>query len=184
MPGLARRLPAHRPARHLLLLRSLHPHRRFDVQPARQVAQGLPRHSLAAADRVAQLPAHFARLAAGSQRLQPPGSGLHRSRGEQEGRHHPRLSAAGCQHAALGDRSLPAQPQLRQRRSSPGKQPALQWLDMDSAIEALPGRDRHLGMGQQRLGRRTRRRDGLRRRRADARNAGGGRDPAAASFRN
>ena len=37
------------------------------------------RHSLAAADRFAELPADFARLAAGSQRLQPSGSRLHRS---------------------------------------------------------------------------------------------------------
>ena len=43
VPGLAGRLSAHRPARLLLLLRGLHPHRRFDVQPARQVAEGDPR---------------------------------------------------------------------------------------------------------------------------------------------
>ena len=40
LPGLARRLSADRPARLLLLLRGLHPHRRFDVQPARQMAEG------------------------------------------------------------------------------------------------------------------------------------------------
>ena len=40
VPGLARRLSAHRPPRLLLLLRGVHPHRRFDVQPARQVAEG------------------------------------------------------------------------------------------------------------------------------------------------
>ena len=38
LPGLARGLPADRPARVLLLLRGVHPHRRLDVQPARQVA--------------------------------------------------------------------------------------------------------------------------------------------------
>jgi hypothetical protein len=38
--GLARGLSAHRPARPLQLLRGVHPHRRFDVQPARQVAEG------------------------------------------------------------------------------------------------------------------------------------------------
>ena len=37
--GLARRLSADRPARLFLVLRSVHPHRRFDVQPARQVAR-------------------------------------------------------------------------------------------------------------------------------------------------
>ena len=44
LPGLARRLSADRPARLLLLLRGLHPHRRFDVQPARQMAEGHARH--------------------------------------------------------------------------------------------------------------------------------------------
>ena len=39
LPGLARGLPADRPARPLLLLRGLHPHRRLDVQPAREVAR-------------------------------------------------------------------------------------------------------------------------------------------------
>ena len=72
--GLARRLSAHRPPRLLFLLRSVHPHRRFDVQPARQVAEGDAGHSLAAPDCLAELPAHVARLAAGSQRLHPSGS--------------------------------------------------------------------------------------------------------------
>ena len=40
VPGLAGRLSAHRPARPVQQLRGLHPHRRFDVQPARQVAEG------------------------------------------------------------------------------------------------------------------------------------------------
>ena len=40
VPGLARGLPAHRPARPLHLLRGVHPHHRLDVQPARQVAEG------------------------------------------------------------------------------------------------------------------------------------------------
>ena len=102
LPGLARRLSADRPARAVFLLRGLHPHRRFDVQPARQMAQGVRRDSLAPPHRLAQHPAHLARLAPGQQRLLASGSRLHRSRGEQEGRHHPRLSAAGCQHPAGG----------------------------------------------------------------------------------
>ena len=40
VPGLARGLPADRPARLLHTLRGVHPHRRLDVQPARQVAEG------------------------------------------------------------------------------------------------------------------------------------------------
>ena len=43
LPGLAGGLPADRPARPVLLLRGVHPHRRLDVQPARQVAEGQPR---------------------------------------------------------------------------------------------------------------------------------------------
>ena len=52
VPGLAGGLSAHRPARLLQLLRGVHPHHRLDVQPARQVVQGLQAHSVAAADRV------------------------------------------------------------------------------------------------------------------------------------
>ena len=74
-----------------------------------------PRHPVAAADRLAQLPAQLARLAPGPQRLLPPGPRLHRPRREQEGRDHPRLPAAGRQLPALGGRPLPAQPRLRQR---------------------------------------------------------------------
>ena len=40
VPGLARGLSADRPARLLLLLRGLHPHHRFHVQPACEVAEG------------------------------------------------------------------------------------------------------------------------------------------------
>jgi hypothetical protein len=70
---------------------------------------------VAAADRLAQLPALLARLAPGPQRLLPPGPGLHRPRRQQEGRDRPRLPAAGRQLPAVGRRPLPAQPQLRQR---------------------------------------------------------------------
>ena len=54
-------------------------------QHAKWLKVTLP-HSLAPAHRVAELSADFARLAAGSQRLQPSGPRLHRSRGEQKGR--------------------------------------------------------------------------------------------------
>ena len=43
--------------------------------------------------RLAELPALLARLAAGPQRVLAPGPGLHRPRGQQEGRGHPRLPA-------------------------------------------------------------------------------------------
>ena len=48
------------------------------------------------------------------------------------------------------------------------KHPSPQWLDMDAGGQALHGRHRHLGVGQQRQGERARRRHGLRRRRAHA----------------
>ena len=48
LPGLARGLPADRPARAVLVLRGVHPHRRLDVQPAREVAQDHARARLAA----------------------------------------------------------------------------------------------------------------------------------------
>ena len=60
VPGLAGGLPAHRPPRAVQLLRGVHPHHRLDVQPARQVAEGHARHPVAAADRVAELPAVLA----------------------------------------------------------------------------------------------------------------------------
>ena len=142
MPGLARGLPADRPPRALQLLRGVHPHRRLDVQPAREVAEGDARHPVAAADRVAQLPAQLARLAPGPQRLLAPGSRLHRPRREQEGRGDPRLPAAGREHAALGRRPLPAQPQLRQRdrgRQAAGARLPARWTRRSSTARAGSG---------------------------------------------
>ena len=115
LPGLARGLPADRPPRPVQLLRGVHPHHRLDVQPARQVAEGHARDPLAAADRLAQLPALLARLAPGPQRLLPPGPGLHRPRRQQEGGDRPRLPAARRQLPAVGRRPLPALARLRQR---------------------------------------------------------------------
>ena len=173
MPGLARGLPADRPARLLQLLRGVHPHHRLDVQPARQVAEGVQRDPVAAADRLAELPALVPRLAAGPQRLQPPGSRLHRPRREQEGRGDPRLPAARRQHAALRHRSVSAEPQLRERGR--GRQAARAAVAHDgSGDQALHRRHRHLGLGEQRPGRRAGRGDGVLRRRAHAGDARGG----------
>ena len=41
VPGLAGRLSPDRPPRLFLLLRGVHPHHRLDVQPARQMAEGV-----------------------------------------------------------------------------------------------------------------------------------------------
>ena len=182
VPGLARGLPAHRPPRPLQLLRGVHPHRRLDVQPARQVAEGHARDPVAAADRVAELPADLARLAPGPQRLLAPGPGLHRPRRQQEGRDRPRLPAAGRQLPAVGGRPLPAQPRLRQRDRR--RQAARARLPVDGRGDRpLHARHRHLGLGEQRRGRRAGRRAGVRRRRPDARDAGGRRAPARAPAR-
>ena len=116
MRGLARRLPAHRAARGLQLLRGVHPYRGFDVQPARQVAEGHRPPAVAPQDRLAELPPGLACLAPGSQRLHAPGSRFHRPCGEQEGRDRAGLSSARRQLPLVGDGPLPAQPPLRQRR--------------------------------------------------------------------
>ena len=125
VPGLARGLPAHRPARLLQLLRGVHPPRRLDVQPAREVARRLPPHPVAAPDRVADLPAHQPRLAPGPQRVLPPGPRLRRPRAEQEVPDRARLPAAGREHAALDDGPLPAHPRTTSTSwwpaSSPGR---------------------------------------------------------------
>ena len=92
--GLARGLPPHGPARDLQHLRGVRPRHRLDVQPARQVAQGHQAIALASADRLAEHPAGIARLAAGPQRLHPPGPRVHRPRGQQEGRGDPGLPPA------------------------------------------------------------------------------------------
>ena len=58
----------------------------------------------------------------------PPGSRVHRPRGEQEGRGGPGLPAAGREHPAVHDGPLPADPELRQRGG--GRQAAgAEWLD-------------------------------------------------------
>src|SRR6202012_419922 len=169
VPGLARRLSLDRTARLLLMLRSFHPHYRFDVQPTRQVAEGLRRYRMAPADRLVELPLVQPRLAAGSQWLFASGPGLHRPCDQQEGRGRARLSAAGRQLPPIGYRTLPAEPQLRKRdrRRQAGRAAV---ADDGPGDQTLYRRPRHLGMGEQRPWRSTRCRDGVLRRRPDARN--------------
>ena len=127
-------------------------------------------HPVAAADRVAQLPAHLARLAPGPQRLLAPGPRLHRPRREQEGGDRARLPAAGRQLPAVGRRPLPAQPRLRERDR--GRQAARARLPRHGRRDrALHARHRHLGLGASDAGERARRGHGVRGRRADARDA-------------
>ena len=94
----------------------------------------------------------------------PPGPRLHRPPDEQEGRRGAHLSAAGRQHPALGGRPLPAQQELHQ--PDRGRQAA-------RAAMAHHGRGRrplHHRTGRVAVGlerrRRSRRGDGLLRRRA------------------
>ena len=89
--------------------------------------------------------------------------------------------AAGCQLFAVGDRSLPAQPQLRQRRYRRQAAGAAM-ADDGPGHQTLHGRPGHLGMGIERQGQRAGRRDGVLRRRANAGNAGRRRvDPQASA---
>ncbi len=83
---------------------------------------------------------------------------------------------------AVGDRPLPAQPQLRQRdcRRQAGR---AAMADDGPGDQALHVRAWHLGMGEQRPWRRAGCRDGLLRRRADAGDPRRGRAPASAHAR-
>ena len=74
VPRPARGLPPQRPARRVHLLRGVHPHRRLDVQPARQVARSMQRRAVASTDPQPELPAVVARVAPGPQRQHAPGS--------------------------------------------------------------------------------------------------------------
>jgi xylulose-5-phosphate/fructose-6-phosphate phosphoketolase len=97
-------------------------------------------------------------------------------RRQQEGRYRPRLFAARRQHAALvTDHCLRSYDRINVIVA--GKQPSPQWLTMDGRSHCTPASASGTWAGND-PGRRTRRGDGLRRRRADAGNAGRGR-PAA-----
>jgi xylulose-5-phosphate/fructose-6-phosphate phosphoketolase len=130
----------------LQLLRGVHPHRRFDVQPARQVAEGHVAPAVAAEDRIVKLPVGLACLAPGSQRLHTPRSRFHRPRHEQEGRGRACLPSTGRELPVVGHGSLPAQPalcQCRDRRQAP----CAAMADDGRRRRALLRRHRHLAMG-------------------------------------
>ena len=147
VPGLAGGLPADRAPRPVQQLRGVHPHRRLDVQPARQVAGDDAEDPLAAADRLAQLPAVLPRLAPGPQRLHPPGPRLPRRRDEQEGR---RSSASTCRRTPTRCCRSPTTacaPATTSTSSWPASSPRSTWLPMDEAILALHPRHRASGSG-------------------------------------
>ena len=89
--------------------------------------------ALAAPHRLAELPARLPRLAAGPQRLHPPGPRLPRPRRQQESRRRPGLPAARREQPAVGRRPLPAQ-QDYVNVVVAGKRAMPQWLDIEAAI--------------------------------------------------
>ena len=146
---LARGLPAHGPARLLQLLRSVHAHHRFDVQPAREVARDRAQARVAAQHLVVELPADVARVAPGPQRVHAPGPGFPRRRRQQEGERRARVPTARRELPALGRRPLPAHARLRQRHRR--REAAAADVAVDrrrrAALHAGP---RHMGLGEQR----------------------------------
>ena len=126
---------------------------------------------VAAADRLAELPALVACVAPGPQRVLAPGPRVHRPRDEQEGRNSPRLPAARRELPAVRGGPLSALARLRQRDR--GRQAAVARLPVDRRRDQpLRPRHRHLGVGIDRRRRRARRRARVRGRRADARDGG------------
>ena len=119
-------------------------------------------HPVAAADPFAELPAELPRLAPGPQRLLASGPGVHRPRGEQAGRDHPRLPAPGRQLPPVCGRPLPSQLRLRERDRR--RQAALARLPTDGRGDrALHARAGDLGVGVDRRRRRAGRRARVRR---------------------
>ena len=125
VPGLAGGLPAHRPPRPVQLLRGVHPHRRLDVQPARQVAEGHRRDPVAAPDRRRSTTCSARTSGARTTTASPTRT---RASSTTSSTRRPRSSASTCRRTptpAVGGRPLPAQPRLRQRDR--GRQAAASW---------------------------------------------------------
>src|SRR5258708_12679241 len=117
-------LPADRTPRIVQLLRGFHPHHRFDVQPAREVAEGDAGHFVATTDRIPQLPAVIARVEAGPQRFLTPGPWIHRPRHQQETRGHPRLPGTASELPASSPDPPPPPPNPRKSHHRPHPVPA------------------------------------------------------------
>ena len=103
--------------------------------------------ALAARHRLAELPARLARLAAGPQRLHPPGPGLPRPRRQQEGRHRPRLPAAGRQLPCCRSSDHCLRSRHYVNVVVAGKHAMPQWLTMEDAARALHRRASASGSG-------------------------------------
>ena len=181
LPGLARGLPADRPPRAVQLLRGVHPHHRLDVQPARQVAEGDARRSPGGArsprSTTCSPPTSGARTTTASPTRTPASSTTSSTRRR-------RSSASTCRPDAncllsVADHCLRSPP-LRQRDRRRQAARSSTSSTMDEAVVHCTRGVGHLGVGDQRRRRGARRRAGLRRRRADARDARRGGDPARA----
>ena len=112
--GLARGLPAHRPARPVRDLRSVRHGVGIDARATRQVARSRGAAAVAALGRVVERPVDVHLLAQRPQRLLAPGTRTRRRRDVEEGGGQPHLPAARRQLPALGGRPLLPQSQLRE----------------------------------------------------------------------
>jgi len=125
-----------RTARLLQLLRGLHPHHRFHGQPARQVAQGDARNSLAQTHCLAQLFAVVTGLAARPQRLLAPRPRLHRPYSQYKKAEVVRvyLSAGRQPRLLSGGRSLACATKNISTSSSPASSPRRSGSTIDEAV--------------------------------------------------
>ena len=128
------------------LLRGVHPHHRLDVQPARQVAEGDPRHPVAPADRVAQLPAlsHVWRQDHNGFSHQDPGFIDHVVNKKAE-IVRVYLPPDANSLLSVADHCLRSRDYVNVVVA--GKQPALELPDDGRGDRALHPRPRHLGVG-------------------------------------
>ena len=112
--------------------------------------RGRARADVARAGRLAQRPAHLDLLAQRPQRLQPPGPGPDRHDDLAARRGRARLPAARRQLPARGRRPLPAQPRLRQPRSSSTSSRSCSTSSFEDAREHAARGRLALGVGRHR----------------------------------
>src|ERR1700722_3653745 len=110
------------------------------------MVEGFAWPALETSDRLAQLSFVVTRLAAGSQRFQPSGPRLRRSRRQQESRYRPCLFSARCQYTVMDYRPLLADLRSYQRdRCRQATLPAM--ADNAAGRDALRRRHRNLALG-------------------------------------
>ena len=171
VPRLARGLSPDRPARLLFLLRSLHPHHRLHVQPARQVAEGVQRdvewrRPIASLNYL--LSSLVWRQDHNGFSHQDPGFIDHVINKKAEVVRVYLPPDANCL-LSVTDHCLQSRNYVNVDRRRETARAAM--AEHGPGDQALHRRPRHLGMGEQRPRRRAGRSDGLLRRRADARDA-------------